>query len=242
MAKKNTLEERLKEVDDLHAKGVLNDEEYRTRRAAVMSAPDAMIIEKKGGFPFFRVGCLGVIVLVVIVIIAAAAGSSGGDDDQKSAAAAAAANGGTPQVGTNKGDVHVAFGPNANGVIYPDGNPDKKTKVTVLQSLDSVPSNNQFSKPAAGKKWWGMEVVVENVGTAEINGLDWKLRDSKDIEHDEAILVTAAGQELQPLFNLTPGGKTQGWVYFEIDAGAGPKWIRADPNPFLKNDLYFDIK
>jgi hypothetical protein len=237
MARKTDLEKRLDEVAELHAKGVINDDEYALRRAAIMSSPASQIVVKKGGFPIFRVGCLGVIVIGVVVIIAAAAASGGGDDKPASGSAAS----GSPQVGTNKGDVHVAFGPNATGVIAPEGNDNKKARVTVLQSIDAAPSKNQFLQPPAGKKWWGMEVVVENVGTAEINSLDWKLRDSKDMEHDLAFLVDA-GQPLNALFNLTPGGKTQGWVYFEIDKDATPKWIRADPNPFLKNDLYFDIK
>ena len=235
MAKQSELEKRLQEASDLHAKGVLNDEEYATRRTAIMSSPTSAVATKKGGFPIFKVGCLGIIVLVVIVVIAAAA-SSGGDDKKASVTNL------TPgAVGTNKGDVHITFAANTFGMIAAEGNDNRKSKVTILQSSDNVASSNQFSKPAAGKKWWGMEVEVENVGTAEVTSLFWKLRDSKDGEHDQAF-VAGGGQGLDPLFNLTPGGKTKGWVYFEIDIDSSPKWIRADPNPFLKNDLYFDVK
>ncbi len=236
MAKQSELEKKLKEASDLHAKGVLNDEEYTARRTAIMSIPESSAPAKKGGFPIFKVGCLGLVAIVVVIIIAAAAVSGGGDDDAKSVA-----NSSPGAVGTNKGDVHITFAANTFGMIAPAGSDNKKSKVTILQSADNIVSTNQFSKPAAGKKWWGIEVEVENVGTAEISSLDWKLRDSNDSEHDRTF-VTGAGENLEVFYTLTPGGKTKGWVVFEIDSAATPKWIRADPNPFVKNDLYFDVK
>jgi hypothetical protein len=42
--------------------------------------------------------------------------------------------------------------------------------------------------------------------------------------------------------NLTPDGKAEGWVAFEIPADAGVKWVRADPNFLIENDLYFDAR
>jgi hypothetical protein len=84
-----------------------------------------------------------------------------------------------------------------------------------------------------------MEVEVENVGTSEVSTPSWKLRDANDGEHDRAFVVSA-GESLDPLFNLTPGGKTRGWVYFEVPTGVAVKWVRADPNIFVENDLYFD--
>lgn len=232
MAKKTELEKRLEEVDALHRKGVISDEEHQARRAAVLASPAVQQqATGKKGFPIFRVGCLGIIVLVVVVIIIAIVANGGGGDDSAQPG----------QVGTNKGDVHVDFAANASGTIAPEGNGNKKQKITILQSADNVTSKNQFAKPAAGKKWWGVEVVIENAGSAEVTSLDWKLRDSKDIEHDDTIVV-GAGETLDMAYTLTPGGKKQGWVYFEIDADATPKWLRADPNPFLKNDLYFDVK
>jgi hypothetical protein len=80
---------------------------------------------------------------------------------------------------------------------------------------------------------------VQNVGSQEVNALDWLMRDSKDNEIRRTF-VSGIGQNLEGAYTLTPGGKTSGWVVFEVDADASPKWIRADPNSFLKNDLYFD--
>lgn len=240
MAKKSDTERRLEEASNLHARGVISDAEYAARRASIIAADNPAMSVKSGGRGVFKggfFGCLGVIaaivaVIVVVSIIAAIAAGSGDDDSTPAASG---------QVGTNKGDVHLAFAANASGTIAPEGNSNKRSRVTILQSEDAVKSTNEFIQPAAGKKWWGVKVEVENVGTAEVSSLDWKLRDSKDVEHDDTIVVSA-GQALDPFYTLTPGGKKQGWIYFEIDADASPKWLRADPNPFLKNDLYFDLK
>ncbi len=242
MAKKSALEQQLEQLDQLKKRGTLTDAEYESRRQAIItSAPMAAQVQAKSGaggiFKFGFFGCLGVIgalvgLVVVIAIVASAAG--GGDEDD-----AAAAQPG--QVGTNKGDVHVPFAAKSSGEIAPDGNKERRTKVTILQTSD-VTSDNPFLKPNAGMKWFGIEVVVENTGTKEVTSLDWKLRDSQDGEHDREFFTGGSGKDLEGLFNLTPGGKTQGWIYFEIPVDATAKWLRADPNPFLKNDLYFDVQ
>lgn len=235
MAKKSSLEQQLKELDELHKKGILSDDDLSTRRATLLTAPaQQVVVTKKGGFPIFRVGCLGLIVLVVVVIIIAAASSGGGGSNK-----VASSGGGTPQAGTNKGDVHVPLAPNSSGDIAAEGNGSKKTRVTILQIVDGVKSSNQFEVPPAGKKWIGFEVQLMDVGTAEVNGMEWKLHDSGDFEHDTTYVV-GAGEPLDQFANLTPGAKTQGWIFFEVASDATTKWLRADPNPFLKNDLYFD--
>ncbi len=242
MAKNRSLEDQLKEIDRLRDRGVLTDAEHESRRAAVLNAPGAPAKEggsaAKGFFKFGFFGCLGIIgafvaLGILIVIIAVAAG--GGDDGGSPAGQPGA-------VGTNKGDVHVPLAAGTAGEIAPEGNGGNRTKVTILQVVDNVPSTNSFLQPAEGKKWWGIEVEVENVGTKEVTSLDWKLRDSQDFEHDRAIITGAAGEDLEVLYNLTPGARQRGWVYFEIAMDATPKWVRADPNPFLKNDLYFDAE
>ncbi|MGK2964034.1 MAG: DUF4352 domain-containing protein, partial [Tepidiformaceae bacterium] len=123
--------------------------------------------------------------------------------------------------------------------IFPGRLDEKKTKVTLVRVLDPATSDNQFTQPDAGNRYWAVEVQIENVGTQEVNGLDWKLRGSNDFEYDRAF-VSGVGAELEPFTNLTPGAKQQGLVVFEIPADVTPKWLRADPNPFIANDLYFD--
>lgn len=237
---KSTLEKQLEELEKLRQRGVLTDEEYAQRRAAVMSQPEMQVVQGGSGIgKFFKWGCLsilGIFAMIFVLGIIAAAGS--GDDDEPNPNADRANTPGA--VGTNPGDVHAPLAANSTGeVALGDDDDDDRIRVTILQISDNVQSSNQFAQPAAGKKWWGVEVVVENVGTTEVTSPTWKLRDSQDGEHDTAFVV-GAGEPLDVLFNLTPGGKTQGWVYFEIPADASPKWLRADPNIFLRNDLYFD--
>lgn len=238
MAKKRSLEDQLKELDRLRERGVLTDAEHEARRAAVLSTPDVAVKDSgssaKGFFKFGFFGCLGVFgaIVALVVVIALIAAASGGDDDDPGSQAGV--------VGTNRGDVHVPLAAGSAGEIAPDGNKERRTRVTILQVADNVESTNPFLQPAEGKKWWGIEVEVENVGTKEVTSLDWKLRDSEDFEHDRAIATGAAGEELEFFYNLTPGARQRGWVYFEIGADVTAKWVRADPNPFLKNDLYFD--
>ena len=69
MAKQTELERRLTEAMDLHAKGVLNDEDYAVRRAAILSGSD---LGKKNRTPFFIGGCLILFLMVFVVMIAGA--------------------------------------------------------------------------------------------------------------------------------------------------------------------------
>lgn len=224
MAKPSNIERQLKELDKLQKKGILTEDEYASRRVAIMADTSEPDRAKRGGaFRWGFMGCLGImgaIVAVVAVIVVIAAISSGGDS-------------------SGVADVHVTLAGGSSGAIAAEGNGGKKSKVTILDVKDPATSTNQFEQPAAGKKYVAVNVEVENVGTHEVTSLDWKLRDSKDQEHDEEF-ASGMGQALEPFYNLTPGGKTQGWIVFEIDSDAVIKWVRADPNPFLKNDLYFD--
>jgi hypothetical protein len=229
---KSELEKKLGELEGLKARGVVTDEEYESRRAAILSdTSSAEAKGKRGGgiFKWGMMGCfgilagLGVLVVVIIVIIAAAANSAADKEDDFG------------------GDVHVALAEGASGVIAPDGNGSKKTKVTILRVADGAQSGNQFMQPADGKKYWAVEVEVENVGSREVTSLDWKLRDSTDTESDRTFF-SGLGENLEVAYSLTPGGKQRGWVVFEIAADATPKWLRADPNVFLAHDLYFDAQ
>ncbi|HEX6029977.1 MAG TPA: DUF4352 domain-containing protein [Tepidiformaceae bacterium] len=229
---KSDLEKKLGELAGLKSRGVITEEEYESRRAALLSDTSAGEEgQRRGGgiFKWGMMGCLGIfaaIGLFVIVVIALLAAAVGGSADK---------------VKDSGGDVHVALAQGAVGEIAPESNGSKKTRVTILQIADGAQSNNQFSQPADGKKYWAVEVEVENVGTREVTSLDWKLRDSADTESDETF-VSGVGESLPPFYNLTPGGKQRGWVVFEIAADASPKWLRADPNIFLAHDLYFDAQ
>lgn len=211
--------------------------EMALRGTFAAGAPPVPVTTKKGGGfgRFLMFGCGGLIGLVVLILIIVAATSGGGGSDTDTKASTDSTPG---QTGTNTGDVHVPLTEGSSGVIAPERNDNKKSKVIILAIRDNATSTNQFSRPAEGKKYWAVQVEVENVGTAEVTGLDWKLRDSKNQEVSQSF-VAGIGESLQS-GTLTPGGKTTGWLIFQIDTDASPKWLRADPNPFLKNDLYFD--
>ncbi len=225
---KTSLEKQIDELEKLKARGVLNEDEYAARRSALVAAVGAEPEGTRGGgiFKWGFLGCLGIFAvigiffIVVIVVIAAAIGSSADTADDGDA------------------DVHVSLAANASGVIAPEGNGSKKSKVTILSMADPAPAT--FTSPPAGKRVIGFDVEVENVGTQQVTSLDWKLRDSKNQEYGRSFF-SGAGEPLDSYHDLTPGGKVRGWVFFEIDAEATVQWLRADPNPFLAHDLYFDI-
>jgi hypothetical protein len=236
MAKASMTEQLLDELDGLLAKRRITQEEYDARRAAIMSgavqAPQSSKGSRRGGiFKWGFLGCLGIFavvgLLVIVILIALAAAVS--DSSDKTA--------------DSGGDVHVTLANGAVGEIAPEANGSKKSRVTVVQFVDNVQSTNQFLQPQTGKKWVGFEVIVENVGSKQVSSLDWTLRDSKDLEHGREFVTAAEGANVDVVYSdLSPGGKKQGWVYFTVDADATVKWLRADPNPFLANDLYFDVR
>lgn len=229
---KTALEKRLAELDALRERGVITPEEYDARRAAIIAdaSTPAPAEKKRGGImKWGLLGCLGIfavigLLFVGLIVLIAAALSGAGDDEE--------------DLG---GDVHVPLAQGSVGEIAPENNGSKRAKVTILEIVDGAQSSNEFLKPDPGMKYYALRVEVENVGTREVNSLDWKLRDSNDGEHDRAF-VTGLTPSLEVVYNLTPGGKVNGWVVFEIPENTTPKWIRADPNLFLAHDLYFDAQ
>ncbi len=228
---------------DLVVQGASLDDAGRleaTLRGAPVVAP-ATADRRGGGIgTVLKWGCGGTVALVVLLGVAMAV-TSGGKKEGGASAGPASPSGGGAAVGTNRGDVHVPLAVGASGEIAPEGNANKRSRVTILQIVDNAVSSNLFERPSAGKKYWAVQVEHQNVGTAEVNSLDWKLRDSKDNEVDRKFVV-GLGEMLDVAYSLTPGGKRTGWVVFEIDSDAQPRWLRADPNPFLRNDLYFDAQ
>jgi len=234
---KTPTEELLREIDQLKARGLITEEEYAARRQAIISGQIQPQPQKSGGgfFKKLGIGCGALIAIGIVIVIAVAATSGGGSSDSSDTASRAAP-------GSNGGDVHVALAEGAVGEVAPGGDASRKSRVTIVRIMDPVVSTNQFSQPKPGTRWVGFEVIHENVGTKEISSLDWKLRDTNDGEHDVDVVGPVVEMPaLDPFYSdLTPGGKKQGWIYFQVPEGAGIKWLRADPNIFMKGDLYFD--
>ncbi|MDI3339445.1 MAG: DUF4352 domain-containing protein [Sphaerobacter sp.] len=192
----------------------------------------------------FRWGCLGTLALVAVLVVVTIASGGTGDEGSRGSSGAAnsaptAAAVGTKQVGTNKGDVHVPLAAGASGDVQEAK--DKIHRVTIVEITDNAISANEFEKPATGNKYWVVKVVVENAGPAEIYLGSWKLRTTADFEYDPTFAV-GFGESLSAIQNLTSGAKTQGVVVFEVPADAQPKFLRYDPNVFMKGDLYFDAQ
>lgn len=235
-------EKLIQELDQLRARGLVTDEEYAARRQAIISGQVQPPAEKQGGgfFRWLGIGCAGIVGLfIVLVIITAVAGGGDGDDPP---AGAEQTPGAQQTPAARSDDVRVALAEGAVGEVAPRGDAASKSRVTIVRILDPVVSTNPFSQPDAGKRWIGFEVIHENIGTREIMSLDWKLRDTLDGEHDQDIFGPIVdAPDLDLLYtDLTPGGKKQGWIYFQVPEGAGIKWLRADPNIVMRGDLYFD--
>lgn len=217
-------------------------------RLEAMVRPTVPAATAKAGGGFGKVvrwGCLGTIGLVTVIVVIMIA-TSLGDDAGGGTSASSVTSGststqasGTKEVGTNKGDVHVPLAAGQSGEV--NEAKDKTHKVTIVKITDDAQSTNQFERPAEGNKFWAVEVLVENAGQAEIYGGTWKLRGTNDFEYDPTIAV-GIGQPLNLLQNLTSGAKTQGTLVFEIPKDAQPKFLRYDPNTFVKGDLYFDAQ
>ncbi len=231
------LEKQLKDLQSAKAKGVLTDEEYESRRAALISDTSTPVQAKQGGgiFKWGMMGCLGIFALLGILVVGlgvlfvTVSGPTTGSGPPEKAVDAG-------------GDVRVPLAVGSSAQIAPQANGGKASTVTILQVIDNVESTNPLFRPAAGKKYYAIEVVIENTGSKEVTSLTWKLRDSNDVEVERSIISgSGVGSDLELVYSaLTPGGKKQGYIVFEIDTAATAKWIRADPNPFLANDLYFD--
>lgn len=214
--------------------------------AMVRQAVPATPVKQSGGIgSVFKWGCLGTLALIAVIVVVTMASSGDSNDGGTTASSGGATSSktataiGTKEVGTNKGDVHVPLAEGVTGEVQ-DGN-DKLHRVTIVKITDNATSSNMFEEPAEGKKFWVVEVLVENAGPAELSLGSWKLRTSDDFEHDQTFAV-GLGDLLDPIMNLTSGAKTQGIVVFEIAADATPKFLRYDPNVFTKGDLYFDAE
>jgi Domain of unknown function (DUF4352) len=221
-----SLKDRLKELDRLKKHRTITDDEYRTRRAALLSdtsyAPDKS--RGDGIFKWGVLGCLGVFAVVgilvvgLIVIVVRAVGSTGSDLK----------------------DVHVAYADGSFGTVTTAAN--ETDRVTITKITDPALSNSQFEQPAAGKHYVRIAVTIQNVGTRETTGGDLKLRETDGTEYDNTFVGGVGASDLNFLQGLTSGGRTDAVIAFEVADGQKVQWLKFDPNPFAKGDLYFDAK
>ena len=229
------LEDALKELERVRKRGVITDAEYEARRAAIIYDPTNLRPEtrvSKGGagrglLKWCVLGCfaifaaVGLLVVGLMVIIAVAVGSAGSSlADLK--------------------DVHVAFADGATGTVTTAGN--VKNSVTIRKIADPAISTNQFEQPAAGKHYISVAVTIANVGTHETTGGLFTLRTADGTEYKDTFVSGVGASDLNSFQSLTAGGKTDAVLAFELADGQKVQWLKFDPNPFAKGDLYFDGK
>lgn len=221
-----SLKDRLKELDRLKKSRTITDDEYQTRRAAVLS-DTSYVPDKSRGDGIFRwslLGCLGVFavvgILVVGLIVVVVFGIGGAGSDVK--------------------DVHVAYAEGSSGTVTTVAN--VKNNVTITKITDPAQSANPFEQPGAGKHYLSIAVTIQNVGISETTGGDFKLRETDGTEYGNTFVSGVGASDLAFLKGLTSGGRTDAVIAFEVADGQKVQWLRFDPNPFAKGDLYFDAK
>jgi hypothetical protein len=219
--------------------GATLDDAGRLEAALRPVAPSPVMMaqpQKSGGgiLKFGLIGCGGLIGLVVLVIVVAAVAVSSGDDSDESSASSSSSD------VKSGADVHVPLAPGSTGTVKTAG--DVTIGVTLNEVVDPATSSNQFIKPAAGSRYVAYDITVENVGKREGNAGQAKLRTVDGFEYDRAIAVGFGADNADVYQRLTSGGKVKGVIVFEIPEAAQVQWLRFDPNPFAKGDLYFDAK
>lgn len=159
---------------------------------------------------------MAILVVGLIVIVVVAVGSAGSDLK----------------------DVHVAYADGSFGTVTTAAK--EKNRVTITKITDPAQSTSQFEQPAAGKHYVSIAVTIENVGTRETAGGAFKLRGTDGTEYDNTFVSSVGASDLNFLQRLTSGGRTDAVIAFEVADGQKVQWLKFDPNPFAKGDLYFD--
>lgn len=112
--------------------------------------------------------------------------------------------------------------------------------ITFVRILDPAPSNNQFEQPKPGNKYIGFEIVVQNIGAKDVylSTSPYLLRATDGFEYPGET-ESGVGQSISAE-KLSPGGKRQGFVVFEVPTTAKTKFIRYKPSS-VSFGVYFDL-
>ncbi len=133
------------------------------------------------------------------------------------------------------GEVRIRLTPGASASVATN---DVSHRVTVVKFTDNAPAP-QNRPPKSGNKYVTLEVVVENLGAKEGSvGGSWLYRaqDGTEIDktYNSSFGLNVAGE------TLTPGGKKQGFVVWEVPTGVAVKWLRYRAT-YDKGEIYFDV-
>lgn len=91
--------------------------------------------------------------------------------------------------------------------------------VTVVKVVDNAKSSDEFFAPESGNRWIGVQFQLVNTGTkvysdAPANGA--KIADDQGQQFGTMIADITAGPSMSSDVRLKPGGKTLGWIVFEV--------------------------
>ncbi|MEV8637799.1 DUF4352 domain-containing protein [Streptosporangium sp. NPDC051023] len=98
-----------------------------------------------------------------------------------------------------------------------------KIAVSVVKVIKNGKAPNEIQNAQAGKRLYGVELVLKNVGTATYddspsNGA--KVIDSEGQEHDPSLFGEIAGTTQLKSTTIAPGDKRRGVLVFEVPAKA----------------------
>jgi hypothetical protein len=130
---------------------------------------------------------------------------------------------------TRVADQRFPMQPGVTAVVVAGYNADQLSTVTLGETIDGFTHpSNQFQAPEAGNRWWGIYLAIENTGTADTISLRYKLRLEGQAEYDPRFIAGVPGMIEYTYSDLTPGARKEGWLYFEIPAGAEIDALRVD--------------
>ncbi len=115
--------------------------------------------------------------------------------------------------------VYVRLQTGAFGDIQQEGDRTRSLRVTLLGFAEWT------EQPPTGRKYWAVEVTVENIGMEAMPAPTWKLRVGGR-EYDPTT-ASAPGPDLGDQFTLSRGDTRTGWVVFKSHVGVAPQWLRA---------------
>lgn len=132
-------------------------------------------------------------------------------------------------------DVRVAFEVGSSGTVETTN--DERTRVTIDAIDDPALSSVATAEP--GRHYLRITLTIENAGERETSPGNFILRMTDGFEY-RPIFVPGLDTDSNYRQRLTSGGRTATVIAFEVPDGSVIEWLKFDPKPLAKGDLYFD--
>ena len=113
--------------------------------------------------------------------------------------------------------------------------------VTVLKSSE-YKTNNEYTQPSEGMRFYCVLVEYQNPTKdliLDVNPLQWQLIDAENFAYEMAI-ADSKEPELKGTA-INPGGKSKGWVTFEIPKEAKPTKVMFLPSMGSNSNIEIDL-